>query len=271
MLGCGPTGLLTAHGIAQTAEQLGIEARISIYSSKKKSELYGCQYLHAAIPGLTLDFERVSYRLIGGIDGYRKKVYGDEEDVAVSPELLDEQHTAYDIRQAYDQLWKLYEPAVTDYFFSAGSWQLLDRRLQADGTNLVFSSLPAPVLCRDSDCTFTSHEIWAAGDAPPLGRWAPLPATVPSRTIVCNGDPAVEWYRASHVFGHGTVEWPESVQPPRGASRVQKPVRTSCRCNPAVIRVGRYGKWQKGVLAHTAYTDAVAAVGGWLSWKRRDY
>lgn len=270
VLGCGPTGLLAAHGVRQASETLGLEVDISIYSAKRKSELFGCQYLHSSIPGLALDFERVEYKLVGGLEGYRRKVYGDGEDIEVSPELLTNMHTAWDIRQAYDQLWEMYEPAITDYYFSSGSWQLLDRRLQGNGTNLVFSSLPAPVLCRETpECKFESQMVWAAGDAPALGRWAPMPATIPPRTIVCNGDPVVEWYRASQVFGHGTIEWPDEVQPPRGASRVNKPIRTSCRCNPAVQRVGRYGRWQKGVLSDSAYFHAFSAVGAWKAWKDR--
>lgn len=271
VLGCGPTGLLTAHGLVTGAEERGIDLKLLIFSAKRKSELYGCQYLHKPIPGLRLPWERVQYKLVGSIDGYRRKVYGDEEDVAVSPELLETSHTAYDIRAAYDQLWKLYEPAVTDYFFSQGSWALLDRRLWEDGIGLVFSSLPAPVLCQEnqageaSGCTFSSQQVWAMGDAPALGRWAAIPATVPPRTIVCNGDPMTEWYRASHVFSHGTIEWPEQITPPRGASRVSKPLKTSCRCNPHVIRVGRYGRWEKGVLAHTAFEQGYQAA---LRWGR---
>lgn len=260
VLGCGPTGLLAVHGIRRAAEDRGLEIDLKIFSAKRKSQLFGCQYLHAAIPGLQLRWERVHYQLVGGLEGYRSKVYGEAEDVAVSPELLEKNHTAYDIRQAYDQLWSLYEPAITDYYFSAGSWKLLQRRLQDDGTRLVISSLPAPVICRDGpECKFESQQVWAMGDAPELGRWAAMPATIPPRTIVCNGDPMVEWYRASHVFNHGTVEWPEDAQPPRGASRVNKPIKTTCECNPTVLRVGRYGRWKKGVLSHEAYLDAYRA------------
>lgn len=258
VLGCGPTGLLAAHGVVQAAEEMGTEVSLSIYSAKRKSELFGCQYLHSAIPGLQVPWQRVSYQLIGSLDEYRRKVYGDAEDISVSPELLESEHTAYDIRAAYDQLWKKYEPAVTDYFFSHGSWRSLDAKLQADATNLVISSLPAPVICFEKpECKFESQRVWAMGDAPELGRKAAWPGgVVPDRTIVCNGDPTVPWYRASHVFHHGTVEWPEEATPPRGASRVNKPIRTSCRCNPGVQRVGRYGRWAKGVLAHSAYFDA---------------
>lgn len=261
VLGCGPAGLLAAHGAVQGGEMVGIEVEVEILSAKKKSPLYGCQYLHSSIPGLELPFERVDYKLVGGMDGYRRKVYGESEDIEVSPELLDEAHTAWDIRAAYRQLWRMYEPAVTDFFFTRGSFKLLEAQLHRRSTSLILSSLPAPVICGQTDeCKFESQMVWAMGDAPEMGRWAAMPEGMPQRTIVCNGDPAVPWYRASHVFGHGTVEWPENATPPRGASRVNKPIQTTCRCNPGVYRVGRYGKWKKGVLSHTAYFDAFNAV-----------
>jgi len=37
---------------------------------------------------------------------------------------------------------------------------------------------------------------------------------------------------------------------------VEKPIRTSCRCFPDVHRMGRYGKWKKGVLSHEAWEEA---------------
>lgn len=264
VLGCGPTGLLAAHGLVKGAEFTGIEIEIEILSRKRKSPLYGCQYLHSSIPGLQLPFERVSYRLVGGMDGYRRKVYGEAEDVDVSPQLLEENHTAYDIRAAYDQLWEQYQGAISDFFFSRGSWRLLQERLKGRGVGLILSSLPAPVLCQeDPECKFESQSIWAMGDAPELGRWASITEDISNRTIICNGDPQVQWYRASKVFGHGTVEWPEGAAPPHGASRVNKPIKTTCHCNPEVYRIGRYGKWEKGVLSHTAYSEAFQFVQAW--------
>lgn len=254
VLGCGPAGLLAAHGIARGAQRAGMEAEVRIYSQRKKSPLYGCQYLHRDIPGLNLRSQPVDYRLTGSITGYREKVYG-IEDVAVSPGILETNHTAWDIRQAYEQLWGMYEPAINDWYLSPGSWRMLWEQLNSEGFGLVISTVPATVLCADQVCTFKSERIWAMGDAPELGRLAAVPVELPEGTILCNGKPHMDWYRASHVFGHHTVEWPENVEPPRGASRVVKPISTTCECNPGVIRSGRYATWTKGVLSHTSYED----------------
>lgn len=256
VLGCGPAGLLAAHGITVAAEERGKEAEVQIYSSKHRSQLFGCQYLHQAIPGLTLASQFVDYRLTGTLAGYRRKVYG-REDVAVSPDLLERSHRAWDIRAAYQQLWERYEGGIEDYFLSTGSWRILRRQLY--DVDIIISTVPAPVLCSDLDgCTFDSETVWAMGDAPPLGRRAAVPVELPDGSILCSGKGSQEWYRVAHVFGHHTVEWPADATPPRGASRVTKPLSTTCRCNPEVIRSGRYARWQKGVLAHESFLDAYA-------------
>lgn len=261
VLGCGPAGLLAAHGLARGAEWLGLKADVKVFSQKRKSPLYGCQYLHDSIPGLGLRSQQVRYTLAGPIDGYRLKVYGTAEDVSVSPGLLDADHRAWDIRQAYDRLWEQWEPAIEDYFFSQGSWRALWERLVDDERRIVISTVPAPVLCTErAGCTFRSETVWAMGDAPGLGRLATVPVELPDGTVLCSGRLEDDWYRVSRVFGHHTVEWPADAAPPRGASRVTKPLDTTCGCNPAVQRSGRYARWQKGVLAHTSFRDGLLAV-----------
>jgi hypothetical protein len=196
----------------------------------------------------------VHYELVGDPKGYRKKVYGAVEDIAVSPELLETHHTAWDIRRAYDLLWDQFKESIIDYFFSTGSWLRLKDQLKEDGWTIV-SSLPAPVLClKPGNHDFLSTPIWAMGDAPPLGRMAEVPVKLEDGTIRCSGRPEDPWYRISRVFGHSTVEWPENITaPPGGASLVRKPTYTNCDCNRNVIRVGRFGAWEKGLLSHSAF------------------
>ena len=257
VLGCGPAGLLAVHGIVRAAEAAEREVEIKIFSQKRKSPLFGCQYLHRAIPGLELPNRRVDYRLQGSIAGYREKVYGSSEDVAVSPELLEEDHWAWDIRAAYDQLWERYELAIHDYFLTPGSLRLLFAKLYEEQFDIYISTVPAPVICLDRGCTFDREEVWAQGDAPELGRWANTPVELPEGTILCSGREEDEWYRVSRVFGHHTIEWPAEAVTPVGASRVTKPLKTDCECHPQWHRSGRYATWKKGVLAHESYRDGM--------------
>ena len=263
VLGCGPTGLLAAHGALLGAVAAERKVELKVFSRRQKSPLFGCQYLHSSIRELKVESRNVRYLLQGTADGYRRKVYGENSDAEVSPDALESSHRAWNIREAYDKLWDAYRDVISDYFFTSGTWQSLEAQLRRDGFTMFISSLPQPILCRRlPECSFGAQEVWAMGDAPALGRYAVLPGTMHEDTIVCSGRAQDPWYRVAKVFGHATVEWPASngFKPPPGASLVRKPLSTTCLCNPNVIRVGRFGRWEKGVLADSAFWDGYRAV-----------
>src|SRR4051812_38354175 len=106
VLGCGPAGMMAAAGAVEAA--LDYEGGdIAIFSRKRKSELFGAQYLHKPIPWATPPKEvTVDYRIIGEPADYKRKVYGNGWLGAVSPEDLQEPHPGWDIRETYDNLWR---------------------------------------------------------------------------------------------------------------------------------------------------------------------
>lgn len=258
VFGCGPAGLLAAHAASFAGSE------VTIVSVKQKSPLYGCQYLHGPIPGLQTETETVHYRLEGTSEDYRAKQYGGMYLPAPpSPAALGDNHPAWDIRSAYDQLWDLYQGSILDYQVQAG-----DVRTIVDhyGAGLVVSSVPAPVFCqRPQEHSFASVQSWAMGDAPQLGQTVPVPC--PEFTVLCNGTKDVSYYRVSNVFGYKTAEWPGHLRKPpiEGVVGFHKPVSTNCDCNPDIMRVGRYGTFTKGVLSHEAFNDTVT----WLLEKGR--
>jgi hypothetical protein len=229
---------------------------LDIFSKKKRSPLYGAQYLHRPIPFVTdEDSITVTYTLRGSSDDYRRKVYGRMWTGTVSPEDLIGEHTAWDIRTTYKRLWDAYAPAVKDSTIEPASIGPL-----LEAYDLVINSIPRPQLCT-REHHFGATVITAAGDAPELGiRLSNLGYRCPENMVVCNGEEAPQWYRMSNVFGHMTIEWPDDDVPVKSASRVRKPTDTNCDCWPAVMHVGRYGSWSKGVLSHTAYFDTLDAV-----------
>lgn len=253
VLGCGPAGLMAAHAFAINFHD------VLIYSKRRKSEMFGAQYLHAPIPGMTEGAGRsITYRLDGSVDGYRRKVYGPESRVQVSPEDLIGKHTGYDIRRTYDNLWDTYGDYVQGIEFTPDVVGSLVRQLNPD---LTISTIPAPLLCSQEEHSFMNEKVWAIGDAPERGVFSPV--KVPKDTVVCNGEPSPAWYRAANVFSRTTVEWPHNTKPPiEGVAEVVKPVKTTCTCLPYVHRVGRYGRWTKGVLSHHAFQDALALATG---------
>lgn len=264
VLGCGPAGLFAVHALINSGW------KVKVFSKKRKSHMFGAQYLHVPIPGLT---ERqpieVSYKLLDGTaDEYREKVYGSSQ-VATSVETLPESHLAWDIREAYDNAWERYahlirETEVTPRWLGAptGRSDEAGTFLAYDYWDVVVSSIPMPDLCYQKDVhRFNKASIWAMGDAPQRGQYAPY--RPPANTVQCNASRYVGWYRASNIFEHVTVEWPGRSKPPLpGVAEVFKPIDTNCNCyrvgRPGFkfVPIGRYGQWAKGVLTSDAYAQA---------------
>ncbi len=251
VLGCGPAGLFAAHALIQKGW------KVVIYSRKRRSEMFGAQYLHRPIEGLTGAPTTIEYKLVGGsAAAYREKVYGRRSGITVSPEELSGAHSAWDIRAAYYAAWGLYSDYIlhTPQITAGWAWSL-----SQDNYTAVISTLPAPTLCeRPEEHVFDSQEVWAVGDAPERGIFCPVTEAEPFQ-VLCNASPMQGWYRNANVFGYRTAEWALSRKPPiEGIAPVVKPIATDCDCNPRILRLGRYGEWRKGVLSHEAYERAAA-------------
>lgn len=258
ILGAGPAGLAAAHAAYLAG------AWVHILSRGEKSRLYGCQYLHAPLPEIRVEQRDVKYELRGTAESYREKVYGDAWKGKVSPDDLEGSHTAWDLRDAYRQLWYLYvaerhgrsQFSVVDI---TPSW--IEEFLEKHGGNYthIISTVPARLLCADyfGNHSFFGEEIWAVGDAAELGQVSPV--TTPPETIICNGEDAPSWYRVSNVFGATTVEWPGRTRPPIPyAVKVTKPLHTDCDCyGEKITRMGRYGAWKKDQLTHHVFRQTL--------------
>lgn len=255
VLGCGPSGLAAVHAAARNGWS------IAIFSAKRKSQLYGSQYLHAALPGIHRpdDAEEVMYITRGTPEDYRRKTHGKAWDGVIAPEDFETNHKAWNIREAYDRLWQLYSDDVMPLEID-GNVANLDAAVKLDRFDLVVSSLPRTVWTRgapDSMEKFVSSRGWALGDAPEDGKFVPY--RTPNNTIICDGTDEYSYNRLSKVFGYTTVEWPEHVTPPiPGVASITKPLRyVPGTGQPAdqFIHVGRYGTWTKGVLVTDAFDE----------------
>lgn len=262
VLGCGPAGLMAAH-----AAKVSGADRVDIYSKRRKSELFGAQYLHQPIPGMTdTPPVTVEYVLEGSAEDYRRKVYGADWDGEVSPEDLIGNHDGWDIRRTYDNLWLNFGATVWNTNISPGYIGNIMDEARSGRWDLVISSVPKPLLCGKHH-TFNSKPVWALGDAPERGLFVVdyIPKhRIYDNTVICNGNRTPTWYRRSRVFGYDTVEWPQysvenwpNVNPTNNASKVNKPLDNNCDCWPDILHVGRFGKWEKGILSHTAYQDVL--------------
>lgn len=234
-----------------------------ILSKKRKSEMYGAQYLHRPIPGMSaVEPFVVKYVLNGSVDVYRDKVYGAGYRGQVSPEDLQETHEGWDIRTTYSNLWARFQDKIHNVPFENGH-QVIDVLTAIDSAHYI-SSIPAPMLCVNPAHQFSSQTVWAVGDAPERGIFSPI--TTELNTVTCSGEKDTSWYRVANILGYHTAEWPANKRPPiEGIQQVTKPLTTNCDCHPSIHRVGRYGKWQKGVLSHEAYYETEAGLGAEVS------
>lgn len=242
ILGCGPAGLIAAHAAYNRG------ANFVVMSKARKSFMNGAQYLHAPIPGVSIkDPFEINYVLSGDVAGYRDKVYGPDIKVEVSPESLIGRHQAWDIREAYDSLWGLYGSDVQDVDITPKVLSNIKRNWKPD---VIISTIPAHILCHNSSHKFGHEQVWATNQ---------LECTLSDNTVLCNGEPGFDWYRASRIQGFTNTEWPHNKYPLSYQGqiwRVVKPLWTDCRCFPDVHRMGRYGSWTKGVLSHQAWEEA---------------
>lgn len=246
ILGCGPSGLLAAHA----CELNGIEP--VIFSRDVPSQLGGAQFSHIAIPGITDpdDAFKLTYRLNGSPDVYRKKVYGDTPVPFVSFEGVSDGQVveAWSLRRIYEQLWDRFSGRIINTMFDP------ERAEQFEGWPFgpVFTSLPAPVICRasvdmDVNHGFRSQPVRILNQA--------LDSSISDNTIIYDGTQEHSWYRMSMIDGVGGTEWGGSGAVPPGIElkTVMKPIETNCNCHPRLIRIGRFGTWKKGILTMHAF------------------
>lgn len=245
ILGCGPAGLIAAHAAVGFTE---VNEDIDIFSRKVKSLMPGAQYLHERIPGVT-PYEPDGYLQfikLGDGAGYAEKVYGNRN-APVSWDKYEEGHfPAWSLAETYDKLWGAWEPCIQDFEFTGRVVHEIAARY-----DVVLSTIPAPLWCGGKQrCEFPKAKVYFTPN-----RWRDCEENM----IIYNGESNVSWYRTSSIFGHDSTEW--ATQPTQEHTVGWKPVRTNCQCNPRnVVRLGRFGKWDKQVLVHHAYQETKDAL-----------
>jgi hypothetical protein len=262
ILGAGPAGLIAAHTFAMEGWAVAIYSAPDANGHAFKSKIGGAQFLHSQIPGIPMKLyaRRVTYQTRGTADGYRGKVYANTHPAAVPFVSFDNIHdgmeqVAYPMIGVYDWLWNQFEYNINRGLTDIDG-TVVDQLINMDFFDEVVTSIPAPAICRVPNLhTFVSKEIKVWNECVMEG--------LPDNTILYNGDPnGPSWYRCSKLFGHGSTEWSSELNPPLSPlMTLRKPLFTNCDCYAgSVHRVGRQGKWTKGVLAHEAYVDALSII-----------
>jgi hypothetical protein len=262
ILGCGPAGLLAAEAVAATGNEP------IILSRKVKSEIFGAQYLHREIPGITpVEPEfKISVIKNGTKEGYAYNTYGDPN-APVSWDAFQEGETVgWDMKKAYDKLWEKFESNI--YNTTLHGHDLVHL---SENYPIIYTTLPARMTChRPNRHTFKAQEIWVQhGD----GSHKLIRGVNDNNILYYNGEtPAGSgyytemigpgWYRFSQLNGYQA--WEFSHEPPTEAipdhhiiSTGVKPLSNDCDCWPELRRIGRFGRWEKGILTHHAYEQVL--------------
>jgi hypothetical protein len=251
ILGAGPSALVAAQAVATYG---GTE--LAIFCPMERSTIWGAQYLHQPIPGVThTEPEVIRYKMNGQPEQYLMKVYGDRWDGHISDDLRDQAHCAWDLRATYNKLWAEFEGSMNMLRFVDNTRLNQENiRTLTDSYDLVVNTIPRKVFCAArGHHKFDFTEIWAMGDSDRQR----VPVSTPEGIIQYDGSEDSSWYRAARVFGYSTVEWPQRINKPPipGVQRVRKPISHDCNCMPEVKHLGRMGRWDKKILVHHVYAD----------------
>lgn len=240
VLGCGPAGLLAAHGITMAG------GRPLIVSRKVKSKILGAQFLHRAIPEITSHEPdgMLDFRKAGDPGRYADRIYGNSKKATSWERYQVGQHPAWSMENAYDVLWERYEGDIMDQEITAHFLDELEREF-----SLAISTVPALVLCHVEEHEFPKIPIH-------IIPWTPIPE---DNFVMYNGTTMGHWYRTSRIFGHSSTESVHVFDEPGGVTGF-KILNTDCTCRPGIVRAGRFGEWRSGVLTHHAFEKAMAAM-----------
>jgi hypothetical protein len=244
IIGCGPAGLMAAHAAVESGREP------IIYSPKVKSTIFGAMFLHRSIPGITPDEPELNIRIrkIGSKEGYARKVYGSPYHPVSWDKFESGGLPAWSLGRAYDKLWEMYNDLIIDQEIKHWDVWSMQQNL------LVLCTAPAPKLCRNPNHEFRGQKIWVLVENDPREK---------RPEMVYDGRDNYDWYRYSHI--NGTKAWEYSKPVPlyrhhiyREVLEGVKPLGNDCDCHPGLIRLGRFGKWEKDILTHHAYEEARA-------------
>jgi hypothetical protein len=253
ILGCGPAGLLSAYA----AEQLG--HNVSIFSRRSPSQIFGAMYLHAPIPGISSEIPELEIQVskLGTREGYALNVYGDAAAPVSWDKFAEGPTPGWDLANVYDSLWKEYESRIYDVSLTSSSIRGIAKEY-----DITFSTVPIQNICDNWQHSFPSAKIWVI-HGPVKGK----------NMMVYNGLPPTgvpSWYRYSLIRDYQSWEFSSRhpsnyLEAQRVAEGLQvsegfKPLYTDCDCHPEIVRLGRFGKWNKNVFTHHAYREVTDAL-----------
>lgn len=250
IFGAGPSGLAAAWAVIQTGNEPVIIDRVPAGVAIAPSA--GVFYLHDSLD-LPLSWATVQIAGLGGdAVAYAAKVYGDES-IQTSFPRRKQHETAYNAEQAFNYIRDIIRSANFRYI-QAQIAGLEELRSYAEGFDGAVSTLPLDALGVEG-CRY--RRAWVVVSEAPRDE----------AYMLYNAHPAIPWYRAAAVFGRFTMEY---LSPPDNDSAIPLK-KVVARDAPLpdlgenVLFAGRFGCWDKRILAHDVYRDVLR----WLTAEKR--
>lgn len=245
IIGAGPAGLLAAHA----ASLQGWQPVILNDKGREQSPNAKGVFIHRAIPFITTKESEFIVKMVhkGESSGYARKVYGDPTRRTSFDSLPPFIH-AWPVQEVYDRLWALYSDCIHRERVSS---VMLERLARTE--KVVLNTAPKSAMCFAVDHAFPSNPIYIVDGLPDEAT------EIAGDFMMYNGDPRDDWYRCSSLAGIEATEF--ATRPLHGEFREGiKVSATNCNCHSGVHHIGRWGKWQPGVLLHHAFEDALEAI-----------
>ena len=163
---------------------------------------------------------------------------------------------AWDLRKTYDAAWEVFSDQIADTIVNPVDIEEFTAQF-----DLVISTIPAWSIClRPQEHYFESISTLVQKNM----DFANFPALADlgENWVVYNGTHDYAWYRASNIFGHTSVEARSAAHLVMNKNWEPgfKIVGTDCDCHPTVVKTGRMGRWERGVLTHHAFEQTVEAI-----------
>jgi hypothetical protein len=251
IIGSGPAGLLAAHAVERSGHE-------PIIYGQRSQNVDESQFLFECPPGLERQTFELTIDILGRPEDYAKKVYGDSAAPVSLQKLKTGVYQVTPLLEVYEFLWNVYGRTATQVRVDQLNLPDIARSVE-----LTLNTMTAQDLCDDPSHSFEFVRTYM------------LKGEASGENIMYyNGanDPMHPWFRYSRIRGIGVFEYacpPTTWREAPGETIINgvKPTGNNCDCmitgdprlrGSKVQRIGRFGKWERGVMNHHAFQDAVA-------------